>query len=271
MVFQFVLPKPIPYLQYRVCGGGLGNKGGILGIFSPASASIERTNIVGFLLLDFHTANIACASNHESARGGGGRFFSWGLNLKRFVSNKCGWAKGGFRFSVHAQRVRCNISILACLQHLAVIFPVYFWDMYLGGCSKRRKPSGLDLAKHSLRRPYFMYLDPYPHPIRYLFTPPSPSNAETKTNSQSTSGREKAHLVIWIIHKCRCLLCYYYATIHLNWLLCSALASISNKITWHFQNVLCTYVMYVHVTCNVRTYCMIQKLSDIQIPRKKKH
>lgn len=69
--------------------------GGILGIFSPASASIERTNIVGFLLLDFHTANIACASNHESARGGGGRFFSWVLNLKRFVSNKCGWAKGG--------------------------------------------------------------------------------------------------------------------------------------------------------------------------------
>lgn len=48
---------------------GLGDKGGILGIFSPALASIERTNIVGCLLLDFHTANIAYASNHESAGG----------------------------------------------------------------------------------------------------------------------------------------------------------------------------------------------------------
>lgn len=52
-------------------GRGLGNKGGILGTFSPALASIERTNIVGFLLLDFHTANIAYASNHESAGGEG--------------------------------------------------------------------------------------------------------------------------------------------------------------------------------------------------------
>lgn len=47
------------YTIFAISGARLGDKGGILGIFSPALASIERTNIVGFLLLDFKSANIA--------------------------------------------------------------------------------------------------------------------------------------------------------------------------------------------------------------------
>lgn len=42
---------------------------------------------------------------------------------------------GRGRFGVHAECVRWNISTLACLQHLAVIFPVHFGDIYLGGAA----------------------------------------------------------------------------------------------------------------------------------------
>lgn len=74
--FNLFLPKPIPHLQYRVCGGGSGIRVESSGyIFSPALASIERTSIVGLLLSDFHTAIIASASNHESAGGAGDEFF----------------------------------------------------------------------------------------------------------------------------------------------------------------------------------------------------
>lgn len=190
-VFNLFLPKPIPHLQYRVCGGGSGIRVESSGyVFSPALASIERTGIVGLLLSDFHTAIIASASNHESAGGGGGdrKFFSqWVLNLKRFVSNKCGWAKGkgrgggqGLEFmhnvydATYLHRPTCSIlqSIGSCL----------VWIYVFGGgggvwYSNKEEPSGLVLAIYSLCRPFtFMYVSTYqpiPNQIQ-IQTPPLP-------------------------------------------------------------------------------------------------
>lgn len=139
--FQFVFIKA--YTTFAISGmrRGLGDKGGILGIFFPC-IGINRKNkhsgssAFGFLYSEY-------CSNHESA-GGWGRFFSCVLNLKRFVSNKCGWAKGrgggrgegaGLGSCTACTIVRCNISTSACLQHLAVIFPAYFGYMYLGGAA----------------------------------------------------------------------------------------------------------------------------------------
>lgn len=129
---------------------------------------------MGLLLSDFNTANIASALNHESA-GGRRQFFSWVLNLERFVFNKGGWAKGKggvaglvFMHSVYdatyLHRPACSI--------LQSFSPVYFGYMYLGGAATGEAFRAC-LAKHSLCRPYFIYVSTYQrYPIRYSFSPP---------------------------------------------------------------------------------------------------
>ena len=95
-----------------------------------------------------------------------------------------GWGAG---FGVHAQRVRCNISTSAYLQHLAVNWilsslGICIWRWAGGGgwCSNKEKPSGLVLAKHSLCRPFtFMYVSTYQTISNQILIqpPPSPSSS----------------------------------------------------------------------------------------------
>lgn len=130
------LPKPIPYLQYRVCGGGSGIRVESSGyIFSPALASIERTSIVGLLLSDFHNSDYCLRLKPRVGMEGGRRCFfflflsTWVLKSEEICfqqvwmgerKGKRGVRAGGQGFGVHAQCVRCNISTSAYLQHLAV-------------------------------------------------------------------------------------------------------------------------------------------------------
>lgn len=147
--FQFVFIKA--YTTFAISGvrRGLGDKGGILGIFFPC-IGINRKNkhsgssAFGFLYSEY-------CSNHESA-GGWGRFFSCVLNLKRFVSNKCGWAKGrgggrgegaglGFMHSVYdctMQHIYIGLPAASCSY-----FSCLLWVYVSGGCSNRRSFQGL--------------------------------------------------------------------------------------------------------------------------------
>lgn len=70
--FQFVFIKA--YTTFAISGvrRGLGDKGGILGIFFPCIGINKRTNIVGLLLSDSFTANIAQITSRQ---GGGDGFF----------------------------------------------------------------------------------------------------------------------------------------------------------------------------------------------------
>lgn len=149
-VFNLFLPKPIPHLQYRVCGGGSGIRVESSGYIFPLHWHQQKEQALWVFCFRISiTAIIASASNHGSAGKGGGDVFFFFLFLSTWVlkseeicfqqvwmgerKGKRGVRAGGrvlvFMHNVYdatyLHRPTCSI--------LQSIDPVSFGYMYVGG------------------------------------------------------------------------------------------------------------------------------------------